>query len=242
MLGAHHRRDDRAASSRRRSTLLGDARAAAAAAAHRCRCTRSASTAACCAAASASASSYMDGAVGLRRPRRADADRCAERRASLDRLRRVLAPVLAPSQRGVRCWRATPRALAQAHRCALRPRQRAVRDVPGPHDDVLVRGVRRAAMRRSSRPRSQSSSASARSSSSAPGDHVLEIGTGWGGFAVYAAAALRLPRDDHDDLARAARIRQRAGARGGARGPGHGAARGLPRPARQLRQARARSR
>ena len=33
-----------------------------------------------------------------------------------------------------------------------------------------------------------------------PEDHVLEIGTGWGGFAVHAAATLRLPRDDHDDL------------------------------------------
>ena len=42
-----------------------------------------------------------------------------------------------------------------------------------------------------------------------PGDHLLEIGTGWGGLAVHAAAPLRLPRDDDDDLARAARPRRR---------------------------------
>ena len=40
-----------------------------------------------------------------------------------------------------------------------------------------------------------------------PRDHVLEIGTGWGGFAVHAADDARLPRDDDDDLARAARLR-----------------------------------
>ena len=34
-----------------------------------------------------------------------------------------------------------------------------------------------------------------------PADHVLEIGTGWGGFAVHAAPHARLPRDDHHDLA-----------------------------------------
>ena len=43
-----------------------------------------------------------------------------------------------------------------------------------------------------------------------PDDHVLEIGTGWGGFAVYAAAHPRLPRDDDHDLARAARSTPRA--------------------------------
>ena len=42
-----------------------------------------------------------------------------------------------------------------------------------------------------------------------PRDHVVEIGTGWGGFAVYAATHARLPRDDDDDLARAARLAAR---------------------------------
>ena len=34
-----------------------------------------------------------------------------------------------------------------------------------------------------------------------PADRVLEIGTGWGGFADARRRALRLPRDDDDDLA-----------------------------------------
>ena len=38
------------------------------------------------------------------------------------------------------------------------------------------------------------------------GDHLLEIGTGWGGLAIHAAQPLRLPRHHHDDLARAARL------------------------------------
>ena len=46
-----------------------------------------------------------------------------------------------------------------------------------------------------------------------PSDHVLEIGTGWGGFALHAARDPRLPRHDHDALARAARTGAGAGAR-----------------------------
>ena len=34
-----------------------------------------------------------------------------------------------------------------------------------------------------------SSTRSARKLDLGPGDHVLEIGTGWGGFAVHAAAS-----------------------------------------------------
>ena len=47
-----------------------------------------------------------------------------------------------------------------------------------------------------------------------PSDHVLEIGTGWGGFALHAALDARLPRDHDDDLARAARAGAGARARG----------------------------
>ena len=47
-----------------------------------------------------------------------------------------------------------------------------------------------------------------------PSDHVLEIGTGWGGFAVHAAPTRGLPRDDDDAVARAARAGAGAGARG----------------------------
>jgi hypothetical protein len=33
-----------------------------------------------------------------------------------------------------------------------------------------------------------------------PSDHVIEIGTGWGGFALHAAKPPRLPRHHDDDL------------------------------------------
>ena len=39
----------------------------------------------------------------------------------------------------------------------------------------------------------------------APGQHLLEIGTGWGGLAIHARAHVRMPRDHHHDLARAIR-------------------------------------
>ena len=77
----------------------------------------------------------------------------------------------------------------------------------------------------------------------APGDRVLEIGTGWGGFAMHAATQLRLPRHDDDDLApsstssHGARVTRRR-----ARRSHHGARRRLPRPRRHLRQGRSRSR
>ena len=51
-----------------------------------------------------------------------------------------------------------------------------------------------------------------------PDNHLLEIGTGWGGLAVHAAREHRLPGDDDDDLPRAARAGHRSGsARPGSR-------------------------
>ena len=71
-----------------------------------------------------------------------------------------------------------------------------------------------------------------------PRDHVVEIGTGWGGFAVYAATTrgcrvttTTISREQHDVAAR--RVK-----RGGRRAPRRPPARRLPRPARHLRQAR----
>ena len=55
-----------------------------------------------------------------------------------------------------------------------------------------------------------------------PGDHVVEIGTGWGGFAVHAARDPRLPRHHHDDLRRAAALRPRARPRRRRRAPRRG--------------------
>jgi hypothetical protein len=68
-------------------------------------------------------------------------------------------------------------------------------------------------------------------------DHLLEIGTGWGGMAIHAAHALRLPRHHHDHLARAVRSRAGAGRRTRARRAHHRALRGLPRAVGAIRQA-----
>ena len=71
-----------------------------------------------------------------------------------------------------------------------------------------------------------------------PEDHVVEIGTGWGGFAVHAASTrgcrvttTTISAEQYEYAA--ARV-----ARGGARGPGDRASAGLPRRAGAVRQAR----
>ena len=71
-----------------------------------------------------------------------------------------------------------------------------------------------------------------------PSDHVLEIGTGLGRVRAARRRDPRLPRDDHDPVARAARTGAGAGARGRPRGPRDDPARRLPRADRHLRQAR----
>ena len=50
------------------------------------------------------------------------------------------------------------------------------------------------------RPSTSASSGSATRSSCGRDDHLLEIGTGWGGMAVHAASLAGLPGDDDDDL------------------------------------------
>ena len=71
----------------------------------------------------------------------------------------------------------------------------------------------------------------------APDDHLLEIGTGWGGLATYAAGrygcrVTTTTISEEQPPGRAADRRRRG------RGQGRGPARGLPRPQRPLRQAR----
>ena len=87
--------------------------------------------------------SYMDGLWRVRRPRRADAHRGAQRRRARP-LRRALRRCSIPLQRWARWRRNTPGRSRRRHRRPLRPRQRALRAVPGPHDDVLVRALRAA--------------------------------------------------------------------------------------------------
>ena len=80
-----------------------------------------------------------------------------------------------------------PRRRAPQHRRALRPRQRFLPAVPRRDDDVLGRDVRASAADRCTTRRSRGSISSAASSSSSPTDHLLEIGSGWGGLALHAA-------------------------------------------------------
>ena len=103
----------------------------------------------------------------------------------IDRMRRRLRPLMAPFARA-RAQHAGE--LARGHLRALRPRQRAVRADARPDDDVLGRDLRAARHERSRRRRWPSSSGSARKLDLQPSDHLLEIGTGWGGLALYAAS------------------------------------------------------
>ncbi len=71
-----------------------------------------------------------------------------------------------------------------------------------------------------------------------PQDHVLEIGTGWGGFAIHAASRYGCRVTTTTISACPARARLGTDLRRRARGPGDGAAPGLPRPRGPVRQAR----
>ena len=70
------------------------------------------------------------------------------------------------------------------------------------------------------------------------GEHVLEIGSGWGGFALYAAGELGLPRHDDHRLAGPAAAGGGAGRRGRARRPRQRRAARLPRDLGHLRRDR----
>ena len=178
-------------------------------------------------------------AVGLARPDRGvrggGAQPARDRRA---------AP---PADAGPRAVPARPLASGCATRAArsrddisapLRPRQRAVRADARRDDDVLQRACSSAARCRWRRRRARSSSGCAGSSTCGPSDQVLEIGTGWGGFALHAAST-RGCRVTTTTISREQREYASARVRAaGAGGPRHGARRRLPRAARQLRQAR----
>ena len=72
--------------------------------------------------------SYVDGHVGVQRPRRDDADRSAQRRKARPPAATGGAAAAARTARGAPALPQYAAALAQADRGALRPRQRAVRD------------------------------------------------------------------------------------------------------------------
>ena len=156
-------------------------------------------------------------AVGLRRPRRADAHRRAQRRQA-----RSAAPPVRPGAGP----RAALGALAGAQHAwagtradlrALRPRQRAVLAVPGPDDDVLLRGLRVAAVDARGGVAGQAR-ARLREARARPAGSRARDRHGLGRLCRLRGRALRLSRHDDDDLRRAARIRDAARARGRAAG------------------------
>ena len=61
-----------------------------------------------------------------------------------------------------------------------------------------------------------------------PGDHVLEIGCGWGGFAIQARDRLRLSRHGADTVAEPGGVRTRRASRRGPRRPDRDPRGGLP--------------
>ena len=137
--------------------------------------------------ASAWREAYTDGLWDSPRPHRASI-RVGARATSpaLDDLRAALAAAAraAPARRVARCARNTPRAQPRATSpptttsATTCSRADARRD-----DDVLVRRLRARRTMTLERRRSRSSTASADGSTSVPATRLLEIGTGWGGFA-----------------------------------------------------------
>ncbi len=91
------------------------------------------------------------------------------------------------------------------HRRALRSRQRVLRDVARSVVDVLGSDFRELRRRRSRRRRQPRTSSSAASLKLSPTDQLLEIGTGWGGFALHAArnfgcriTSVTISREQHE--------------------------------------------
>ena len=144
----------------------------------------------------------------------------------------------ARSARAARPPRPAPRQAAAAqhagrraaqHRRPLRPRQRAVRALPRPRaDDVL-----RAWFEREDATLEQAQGGEARAdlpARAAPRRPSARDRHRVGRARRARGVELRLPGDDDDDLARAARVRRGAGGCRRARAPGRGPRRRLPRP------------
>ena len=171
---------------------------------------------------------YMDGLLGLRRPGRAGAHLACATATLLDGMETGCRGAPARLLRLLHCAAPQHAATAAARNIAAHYDlgNEFFRAVPRRRPDVLVR---RSSQRRT--PTLEQASIAkldAICRKLRPGARpitLLEIGTGWGGFALHAARALRLPRHDHDDLARAARAARRERVRAGRpRRPHHAAA------------------
>ena len=119
----------------------------------------------------------------------------------------------------VRHWfnRNTRRASAAQHPRALRPRQRVLFGVARSEHDLLVGALRRRHARTWPPRRHNKYRRLAEAIDLQPGQNVLEIGCGWGGFAEYRRQDLRRQGRRADDQQRAARLRPQAHSGGGPR-------------------------
>ena len=172
-----------------------------------------------------------------------DLDRasCASRSATSgrtharrDRIHRRVTPVVDPGAAAPPS-RSRPRRPPRAR--ALRPRQRLLRrDCSTRRWPTPARSSTVPASRWPTR-RAPSSTGSRALLDLRPGDRLLEIGTGWAGFALHAAQRVRVPssRPPRSRPRQYEHARTRVAAAGLER-PRHGARRRLPRPARHLRQ------
>ena len=155
----------------------------------------------------------------------------------LDRLRARLAPGT-PSRAapGPPRARADDQAQPASDRRALRPRQRSVRALPRRDAQLLQRNLRvsETTLYEASIAKLD---AVCRKLDLGPDDHVLEIGTGWGGFAIHAAGRYGARVTTTTISQRAVRAGPGARPRGRSGGSGHGLAQGLPRARGPLRQA-----
>ena len=125
--------------------------------------------------------------------------------------------------------------LAPQHLRPLRPRQRLLPRMARPDDDLFVGAVRAPAPTTSKARRPRNTARSPATPASAPDDHVLEIGCGWGGFAEFAAREIGCRVTGLTISKRAARLRARAHRQGRAFRQGRDQAAGLSRRDRQLR-------
>jgi cyclopropane-fatty-acyl-phospholipid synthase len=117
-----------------------------------------------------------------------------------------------------------PSAGEEEHLLPLRPGQRFLRAVARRHDDLFLGPVRHRAGKPGGRADAKYASMVDQMGAQ-PGDHVLEIGCGWGGFAEYAAkerglkvTGLTISKEQHDyAVARIARRGCRTGWRSSCR-------------------------
>ena len=162
----------------------------------------------------------------------------ARNMAGFDRIRRRLHPVVGPAQRLARkVPRNTPNR-ARAHIAAHYDLGNDLfSDVPRRAARLLLRVLPALGRHARGGPGGEAR-ADLRAARARPGRSPARDRDRLGRACRPRRGGARVPRHDHHDLPRAARVRDGAGPRAGPRGPRHGAGQRLPRPGRRVRRAR----